>query len=158
MKKRDLTIPIVEKSLEELSEIERELIKEAQRVAQEAYAPYSKFRVGAAVRLESGKIVSGSNQENAAYPSGLCAERTALFYAGAQYPDDPVTALAVVAFKEDGSQATVAAPCGSCRQVILESATRYEHPFRVLLAGPRDVLIVEDCRDLLPIGFDASSL
>lgn len=102
--------------------------------------------------------MTGSNQENAAYPSGLCAERTALFYAGAQYPDDPVVALAVTAMREDGKYATVAAPCGGCRQVILEVADRFKQPFPVYLVSAESVTIIEDCRQLLPINFDSSSL
>lgn len=158
MKKSEIVVPIVEKEFGELCSEERELIDVARDIAQSAYAPYSKFRVGAALRLQSGKIVTGSNQENAAYPSGLCAERTALFYAGAQYPDDPVVALAVTAMREDGQFAAVASPCGGCRQVLLETADRHKQPFPVYLAGPNSVKIVDDCRLLLPINFDASSL
>ena len=158
MKKSEIVVPVVEKEFDELSSAERELVDAARTIARDAYAPYSKFRVGAAVRLQSGRIVTGSNQENAAYPSGLCAERTTLFYAGAQYPDDPVVALVVTAMREDNQYAAVAAPCGACRQVILETADRYKHPFPVYLAGPNSVKIVDDCRLLLPINFDASSL
>lgn len=158
MERREIIIPIVEKRFEEMSAEERELIDAARDIARTAYAPYSEFRVGAAVRLADGRIVTGSNQENAAYPSGLCAERTALFYAGAQYPDQAVTALAVTAMRKDDEYVKVAAPCGGCRQVLLESATRHEHPYPVYLAGPESAQIVEDCRLLLPINFDASSL
>lgn len=153
-----IVIPLRRLALTELSATEKELVEAAIAIAEEAYAPYSQFRVGAAVRLKNGKIVTGSNQENAAYPSGLCAERTALFYAGAQYPNEPVEELAVVAKRANGSLAKVAAPCGGCRQVLLETADRHKHPFRVLLAGPDEVMVVEDCRQLLPIAFDASSL
>lgn len=158
MERSEIIIPLVEKSLGELSQGELELVEAARAILREAYAPYSRFRVGAALRLKSGRIVTGSNQENAAYPSGLCAERTALFYAGAQYPDDPVVALAVTAMREDGKYATAAAPCGGCRQVMLEVADRFKSPFPVYLAGAESVTIVEDCRQLLPINFDASSL
>lgn len=158
MKRSEIIIPIEEKSFDELSSAERELVEAARGIARDAYAPYSRFRVGAALRLKSGLIVTGSNQENAAYPSGLCAERTALFYAGAQYPDDPVVALAVTAMRDDDLYVAVAAPCGACRQVILETADRYKSPFPVYLAGPDSVKIVADCRQLLPINFDASSL
>lgn len=158
MKRSDITVPIVEKDFEELSASERELVDAARDIVRDAYAPYSKFRVGASLRLMSGRIVTGSNQENAAYPSGICAERTALFYAGAQYPDDPVVALCITALREDDAFAALAAPCGACRQVILETADRHKHSFPVYLAGPHSVKIVEDCRLLLPINFDASSL
>lgn len=158
MKRSEIIIPLEEKVLTELSEGEMELVEAARTIVRDAYAPYSKFRVGAALRLRSGRIVTGSNQENAAYPSGLCAERTALFYAGAQYPDDPVAALAVTAMREDGKYATVAAPCGGCRQVILEVADRFKQPFPVYLVSAESVTIIEDCRQLLPINFDSSSL
>lgn len=158
MKRSEIIIPIEEKSFKELQSEELELVEAARSIARDAYAPYSKFRVGAALRLKSGRIVTGSNQENAAYPSGLCAERTALFYAGAQYPDDPVVALAVTAMRDDNLYVALAAPCGGCRQVILETADRYKSPFPVYLAGPDSVQIVADCRQLLPINFDASSL
>lgn len=158
MKKNEIVIPIIEKSLKELEQSEMELIIAAREIATTAYAPYSEFRVGAAARLESGRIVTGSNQENAAYPSGLCAERTTLFYAGAQYPDDPVISLAVTAIRKDGEFAQVAAPCGACRQVMLEVSDRFKRPFKVYLPSADSTLIIEDNRQLLPINFDASSL
>lgn len=158
MKKSNINIEITEKDFSELNPEEMELVNAAREIAVSAYAPYSQFRVGAALRLKSGKIVTGSNQENAAYPSGLCAERTALFYTGANFPDDPVEALAVTAMRQDNLYAAVAAPCGGCRQVLLETADRQGYPFPVYLAGPDSVKIVQDCRQLLPINFDASSL
>ncbi len=158
MSSENIVIPIEQVEISNLSPEDQALVEQAKAVAKHAYAPYSHFRVGAALRLNSGKIVTGSNQENAAYPSGLCAERTALFYAGAQYPDDPVTTLAVVAIREDGKLATIAAPCGACRQVMIEVADRYHQPFSVILAGENTAKIIADCRDLLPISFDASSL
>ncbi|MDO4692547.1 MAG: cytidine deaminase, partial [Porphyromonadaceae bacterium] len=124
--------------------------------ARKAYAPYSHFHVASAVLLENGQIVTGSNQENAAYPSGTCAERTALFYAGAQYPDVAPEELMIVAFNQEG-RVPLITPCGSCRQVIMETATRFA-PYKILLAGPREVLILEDCRSLLPFAFDGSDL
>lgn len=158
MKEESIITPISTIPLSELPASTLELVDRAKAAATEAYAPYSNFRVGCAVRLMSGTIVTGSNQENAAYPSGLCAERTTLFYAGAQYPNDPVDELVVLAMKEDGVLVSRAAPCGGCRQVMVEVADRFEHPFRVVMAGPDEALIVPDCRALLPITFDASSL
>lgn len=154
--KQILSIPYVRLSNNELSREDATLIAEAVKVAQDAYAPYSQFKVGAAVLLENGIIVTGSNQENAAYPSGLCAERTALFYAGAQYPDVPVLALAVVAFNHIG-QVEQISPCGSCRQVLVETSTRFK-PFRLLLSGKDETIILEDARLCLPFGFDGSDL
>lgn len=140
----------------ELPAEDRELERLALEVAEQAYAPYSEFRVGAALRLANGVIVTGSNQENAAYPSGLCAERTAIFYAGAQYPNVPPVALLIVAFNKEGRIPFIS-PCGGCRQVILESATRHR-PYRLLLSGGEETMILDDCRHILPFGFDGSDL
>jgi len=119
-----------------------------------SYAPYSHFRVGAAVRLANGVTLSGSNQENAAYPSGLCAERTTLFYAGAQYPDVAVSMLAIAARGTDGQLTDEpTGPCGACRQVILESETRAGSPIRILLYGRSHVYVTEGIRPLLPLCF-----
>lgn len=158
MTEEKLTIPyrIVPRSQfsPEIIELERA----AEEVALKAYAPYSKFRVGAAARLANGTIVVGSNQENAAYPSGICAERTALFHSGAIYPDQPVVALLVLAFTGDNRRARRASPCGGCRQVLLETSERFNRPFEVILPGTEDAIIINDNRHLLPFGFDASAL
>ncbi len=140
----------------ELTDKEQALERAAIQAAKDAYAPYSKFNVGAAVLLENGEIVTGSNQENAAYPSGMCAERTALYYAGAKYPNVPVVSLIVVAFNEAGRVPFIP-PCGSCRQVLMETASRFK-PFNLLLAGADEVIRLEDCRDVLPFAFDKESL
>ena len=110
----------------ELDNIYRQLYEAAFEASKKAYAPYSKFHVGAAVLLENGEILSGNNQENAAYPSGLCAERTTLFYAGARYPDAAVQILAIAAMK-DGERVDLITPCGACRQVMSETEQRYNH-------------------------------
>lgn len=154
--KRELIIPYEQVSNDSLSSADKELEMCALEAAKKAYAPYSKFLVGAAVRLENGVIITGSNQENAAYPSGLCAERTALFYAGAQYPDVAPVALLVVAFNQSGRLEMIT-PCGGCRQVLVETATRFR-PFRLLLSGSQHTLILEDCRQALPFAFDGSDL
>ena len=128
---------------EELSQEERHLIELAIEATDRSYSPYSHFKVGAAVRLENGVELTGSNQENAAYPSGICAERTTLFYAGAQYPDVPVKMLAIAARGTDGELTEEpTGPCGACRQVILESETRAKAPIRILLYGRKHVMIV----------------
>ncbi|WP_231968832.1 cytidine deaminase [Porphyromonas crevioricanis] len=134
----------------------RALEQAAVAAAEDAYAKYSNFRVGAAVLLSNGEIVSGSNQENSAYPSGICAERTALFYAGAKYPNEAVEKLLIVAFSPHG-RVRVASPCGACRQVMLETSVRF-HPYPVYLAGPEEVICIEDNRDALPFPFDGSDL
>lgn len=153
---RELHIPYRIVPHEELNSEELALEAEALKAARMAYAPYSKFCVGAAVLLDNGEIVSGSNQENAAYPSGICAERTALFYAGAQYPEARPLALAIVAINAEG-RVPLITPCGACRQVILETATRFA-PYPVLLIGEEEAVILEDCRQLLPFAFDGSDL
>lgn len=154
--RQELHIPYAVIAHHELTPTQLELERQAIEAAHKAYAPYSNFRVGAAVLLENGCIVSGSNQENAAYPSGLCAERTALFYAGAQYPEVAPVELMIVAFNAVG-RVPLITPCGACRQVLLEVATRFA-PYRVSLAGPEEVVIIEDCRQLLPFAFDGSDL
>ena len=122
-----------------------------------AYAPYSEFYVGAAVLLDNGVIVTGNNQENAAYPSGLCAERVALFYAGAQYPGLAVRAVAISA-RTRGKQTNMISPCGACRQVLLETENRCQHPVKILFCGPEKVYIAESAASLLPLSFSGSDL
>ena len=140
--------------MEELTSEEQHLLQLAIEATDRSYAPYSKFHVGAAVRLDNGIELSGCNQENAAYPSGLCAERTALFYAGAQYPDIPVRMLAIAARGTDGELTEEpTGPCGSCRQVIIESETRAGGPIRILLYGRKYVYVVEGIRPLMPLTF-----
>lgn len=154
MKEVELKTLIQECQMDELSAEDRQLVEQAIEATRRSYAPYSHFRVGAAVRLENGEIVIGCNQENAAYPSGLCAERTALFAAGALYPDVPVKVLAVAARGTDGEMTEEpTGPCGSCRQVIIESETRAKHPIRILLYGRRCVYIIDGIRQLMPLTF-----
>lgn len=154
MKEVELKTVIQECQMDELSAEDRQLVEQAIEATRRSYAPYSHFRVGAAVRLENGEIVIGCNQENAAYPSGLCAERTALFAAGALYPDVPVKVLAVAARGTDGEMTEEpTGPCGSCRQVIIESETRAKHPIRILLYGRRCVYIIDGIRQLMPLTF-----
>ena len=140
--------------MEELSSEERHLIELAIEATSRSYAPYSKFHVGAAVRLDNGVEIIGCNQENAAYPSGLCAERTALFSAGAQFPDVPVRMLSIAARGTDGELVEEpVGPCGSCRQVIIESETRAKAPIRILLYGRKCVYVIEGIRELMPLTF-----
>lgn len=125
----------------------------AQEAARSAYAPYSRFCVGAALVLENGEIVTGSNQENGAYPSGLCAERVALFYAGARYPGVAVRLLAIAAVKDGVLQDVPVSPCGACRQVMLESEHRGGKPMAILLIGANEMHLIGAARDLLPLPF-----
>jgi len=130
----------------------RRLRDSAVSAAKRAYAPYSQFHVGAAVLLKDGTVVEGNNQENMAYPSGLCAERVALFAAGASFPDQPVEMIAIVAIK-DGVMQPVIAPCGACRQVMLETEQRYGQPIRILLCGQDETILIASAKDLLPLSF-----
>ena len=140
--------------MDELTAEEQHLIQLAIEATNRSYAPYSNFHVGAAVRLENGEEIIGCNQENAAYPSGLCAERTALFSAGAQYPDVPVEMLAIAARGTDGELLSdPVSPCGSCRQVIIESETRAGHPIRILLYGRKCVYVIDGIGKLMPLMF-----
>ena len=141
-------------ALDELPEESRKLVDAALEATRRSYAPYSHFYVGAAVMLNNGIIVTGNNQENVAFPSGLCAERTALFYANAQYPDVPVKTLAIVARDSSGkvTQAPIS-PCGACRQVMLETENRFGKPIQILLASAEEVIVVERASALLPLAF-----
>lgn len=152
MKKLKWETLFEEKTVGELDEKESALMQAAIEAARRAYAVYSHFHVGAAVRLSDGEVVIGSNQENAAYPSGLCAERTALFYAGAKYPDVSVEALAIVALS-DGEVRPSISPCGACRQVLLETEQRGGTPIRIMLCGKERVIIIPSAKDLLPFSF-----
>lgn len=145
-------------SYEELSASHRKLIDKAKEQVANAYAPYSGFRVGAAVELENGGIFGGNNQENSAYPSGLCAERVAMFYANAQYPDVPVKTLAIAAFTNGNFLAEPVTPCGSCRQVLLETESRFGNKITVLLYGLKEVYMLDNVKQLLPLCFEKSSL
>ena len=144
---------------EELCESDRLLVDEARNATMSSYAPYSGFSVGAALRLVGGEVVTGSNQENVAYPSGLCAERTALFWAGANFPDRAVEAIAVAARNADGELSRPISPCGACRQVMLEVESRFAAPMRIILYGTEDCYIIEGgAGELLPISFDTDFL
>lgn len=154
MKELELKSVIQACQIDELSTEEQHLVNLAIEATHRSYAPYSHFHVGAAVRLENGEEIIGCNQENAAYPSGLCAERTALFSAGAQYPDVPVEMLAIAARGTDGELLSEpVSPCGSCRQVIIESETRAGHPIRILLYGRKCIYVIDGIGKLMPLLF-----
>ena len=157
---KDLKITSVIKiyQFEELSKADQELVAAAKEATKRSYVPYSRFSVGAAAQLANGIVVTGTNQENAAYPSGICAERTTLFYANSQYPDQPVEVLAVAARTETDFIASPIPPCGACRQVMLETEVRFNHPFRILLYGKDEIYEIKRVGDLLPLSFDASNM
>lgn len=157
---KDLAITSVIKVYEydELNDADRALLNDAIEATQRSYAPYSHFSVGAAARLVNGVVITGTNQENAAYPSGLCAERTTIFYANSQYPDQAVMTLAIAARTEKDLIDTPIPPCGACRQVILETERRHKQPIRILLYGKKCIYEVESIEQLLPLSFDASAM
>jgi cytidine deaminase len=136
----------------ELSRVDSRLREAAIDAAKRAYAPYSHFHVGAAVLLNDGTVVEGNNQENIAYPSGLCAERVALFSACATFPEKPVEAIAIIAIKNEIIQPAIT-PCGGCRQVMLETEKRHGQPIRILLCGMEETILVASAQDLLPLSF-----
>ncbi len=145
-------------SLNELPGNDRNLILTARKSSENAYAPYSNFKVGAAVLLANGEIIDASNQENADFTDGLCAERVALFYAHAKYPDVAVLAIAVSAQNKDGLLNEPAKPCGSCRQVMVETEVRFKQQVRIILDGADKILIFDNAEMLLPFAFKPDSL
>lgn len=159
MKEINLTTKITVYSYDECTELEKKLIDAAKEATSNAYAPYSEFYVGAALLLENGQIITGNNQENAAYPSGLCAERTAVFYANAQYPNQKIEALAIAAFNNGDFTLDITSPCGSCRQVLLEVESRYNSDVKILMYNRKDeVYVAESMNSLMPLSFDKKSL
>lgn len=158
MKEYEIRTRVAVLDLQELGGPERELIEEARRATAGSYSPYSHFRVGAALRLQDGEIILGSNQENASYPVGTCAERTALFWCGANRPGAVITAIAIAARTEGGFTPSPISPCGMCRQALLEVEHRQGTPIRVLLYGTWGTHCIDSVRDLMPLSFDADSM
>ena len=158
MKKVKFEIEMEFCSLDELTNEEREVMLRATEATKHSYANYSHFHVGAAVLLQNGKMLIGANQENAAFPSGLCAERTAVFAAQANYPDQPIRILAIAAADDNGLRDEPVTPCGACRQVILEVEDRYQQPVEILLYGNRGIYKIRTIKDLLPLSFVDSNM
>lgn len=152
MKKAKLTIHYdIYDELEALPTLDKQLLEAAKNILKTAYAPYSKFNVGAALRLSNGKIITGNNQENASYPLGLCAERVAIFAAGSQYPNQPITALAISIKSELQVIDYPICPCGGCRQVISESEFRHQNDIRLIIQGETGLIYVfHSVKDILP--------
>ena len=154
MKEKRFEISYQIYAFDELDALDKRLTDAAKEATRRSYAPYSHFHVGAAALLENDVIVTGTNQENVAYPSGLCAERTTLFYANSQYPDMAIKALAIAACDENGTpSANIISPCGACRQVMLETEKRSGKPMKILLCGSEEVYIVKGVTQLLPFAF-----
>lgn len=144
---------------EDLSRIEQKLLIEAEKARENAYSPYSNFKVGAAVLLANGVTVTGNNQENSSYPSGLCAERVAVFQAGARYPDTTIISIAISATSRDYVVDSPAGPCGNCRQAIVEYEQKQKSPISILLRG--EIGPIYKCAsvaDILPLAFSSSFL
>ena len=142
-------------SLDQLEAGDRTLAEAAIEATGQSYAPYSNFNVGAAVLFEDGVIIKGANQENAAYPSGLCAERTALFYASSSRPDKAMTGIAIAAGQNGKLCADPATPCGACRQVMAQYQTKGGVPMKVILVGLEKIWVFDKVDDLLPLIFDS---
>ncbi len=142
-------------SISGLEQKDKELAEAAIEATKGSYAPYSNFNVGAAVRLDDGTIIKGSNQENAAYPSGLCAERTALFYASAAYPQNAAISIAIVASQNGIICDNPATPCGACRQVMAQYQQKGGQPMSILLVGNKKTWKFEKVDDILPLIFDS---
>ena len=139
---------------QELDSTDMQLIEAARQAMLNAYAPYSRFNVGCAALLTNNLIIQASNQENIAFPSGSCAEANTVNFAKAQYPDEAITALAIIA-ASGNNMVEFISPCGNCRQILTEVEHRQKHPFRILLAGKHEVCILNSASDLLPFGFNA---
>lgn len=145
-------------SLDKSNDDIKKLIDKAKEATKSAYAPYSGYHVGAAILLKNGDIISGSNQENAAYPSGLCAERTAMFYANASQPEQAIDTIAVIAYNNGDFVKDVCTPCGMCRQAILEVENRHKQPIRIVMCSKDIVYEVKSIKDLLPLSFGGDKL
>lgn len=158
MKQLTLQTNVTVCQLEELFPVLRELVETAKAKTQDAYCPYSHYHVGAAALLSDGQVITGSNQENAAYPSGLCAERTTLFAANANNPHTPVEALAIACYTNGHFTKDAASPCGACRQVMLETEHRFGKDMKVILYGEDNCYVFERAADLLPLNFVAENL
>ena len=159
MQVKKIELSFILAHLSELSAQEQQLVANAKAAFKTAYAPYSGFLVGASVLLENGEVINGSNQENVTYPSGLCAERVALFYAGAKFPDVKINTVAISVLSKNFEVKDVISPCGACRQVMAEYEDKQHRPIKVILHSPTDeVLITNRVEDLLPFMFKSPLL
>lgn len=154
MKNLNISVKILSYQFEELSADDQQLIAEAKKMTGTSYSPYSCFQVGAAIRLKDGQIFRGSNQENAAYPSGICAERTAFFASSANAPGVAPVAIAIAAQTQGHFTAEPVPPCGMCRQALMEAELRFHQPLRVLLYGEDEIYVCESIQELLPLHFE----
>ena len=159
MFKKKIELNFTSAHFSELDALDKDLINNAKKAFKTAYAPYSGFLVGASILLENGEIINGSNQENVAYPSGLCAERVAMFYVGAKFPNVRINTIAVSVFSKSFDVSDVISPCGACRQVMAEYEDKQDHSIKVILHSPTNqVLIANKVKDLLPFMFKSPHL
>ena len=160
MKKLQVTTTyIIYENIEELDYEVQQLIQTAIEVRDKAYTPYSKFNVGVAILLDNQEIVTGNNQENAAFPSGMCAERVAIYSAGANYPKNSIQVIAISASSSKHKVTQPIAPCGACRQSIAEYENKQNEPIEIYFMGETGAVIkINSLKDLLPFGFDSSYL
>lgn len=159
-KHKKISIDYIEQPIDELHAEDKNLLQMAKEMCNKAYAPYSDFNVGAAVLMANGKIVTGNNQENAAYPSGICAERTAMFKASADYPDIEFKTIAIAAKSGTIEIKNPVSPCGACRQVMKEYENKFKNKIRVILSGEKSdiVYIIESIENLLPFSFKSDDI
>ena len=159
MKNKKIQLNFISAHLSDLDDMDKRMVASAKQSFVNAYAPYSGFLVGASVLLENGHIINGSNQENVAYPSGLCAERVAVFYVGARYPDIKINTIAVSVFSKEFEVTDIISPCGACRQVMAEYEDKQQQDIKVILHSPDDqILIANRVQDLLPLMFKSPHL
>ncbi|MBT3174080.1 MAG: cytidine deaminase [Lentimicrobiaceae bacterium] len=160
MKEKEVVIKYGEyQNKEDLGVEDSKLVLSANEATNNSYAPYSDFKVGAAILLDNGEIIKGTNQENSAYPSGLCAERVAIFFANSQFPDAVIKSIAIASQTDRFESDEPISPCGSCRQVISEAENRQKSKIRVIMSGNKCVTrIVEGIENLLPFGFQEDKL
>ena len=158
MKKHEINCVLTELSSNELEQNQQDLLQQAHLLCKDAYAPYSLFKVGASLVLENGEIISGSNQENVAYPSGLCAERVAFFNAGANFPNQKIEQIAIVAHADFDLNKPIM-PCGACRQAMIEYEQRQGEKIEILLQGNKgNIFVSESVSNLLPYAFECEEL
>ena len=158
MKEYELNVRVKVLMPAELEKSDAELVEAAKQATETSYSPYSHFQVGAALRMESGEIIKGSNQENASYPVSCCAERTALFWAGANRPGQAVRAIAIAAQSKGRFTDDVTGPCGVCRQALLEVEHRQGSPIRLLLYSENGVHVTDSIEEIVPFSFYAESM
>lgn len=139
--------------MDELEENDRKLVETAMEATDNSYSPYSKFRVGAAVKLDNGMVIKGANQENAAFSITICAERSAIYAAQAQHPDNAILSIAIAARNENGFTNEPVSPCGMCRQAMVEIEQKYSQPIHILLYGKKGVYVMDSIGCLMPLSF-----